>query len=60
LKQVDSVAREFGIEGEARQDFGTYIEEQKAAGRRGTKNERGDFTYQELRVLAAEFLEGGM
>ena len=39
-----------------RRDFGDFIEEEKAAGNVGTKNERGDFTYQELQQKACEFL----
>lgn len=41
---------------EERRDFGDFLEEEKAAGNGGTKNEPGDFTYQELRQKAREFL----
>lgn len=55
LKQVDAVAREFGIFD--RHEFGDYLEECKASGDRGTKNDRGDFTYEELQAKAKEFQE---
>ncbi len=41
---------------EERRDFGDFLEEEKACGNGGTKNERGDFTYAELRQKAREFL----
>lgn len=52
LRQVDSVAREFGID---RAEFGDYLEACKAAGELGTANDRGDYTYAELRQKAQEF-----
>ena len=42
---------------EQRREFGDYLEAEKAAGKGGTLNERGDFVYQELRQKAAEFLD---
>jgi hypothetical protein len=57
LKQVDDVAKEFGMSKEKRRDFGEFLESEKDAGNGGTANDRGDFTYQELRKKAAEFLE---
>ena len=39
-----------------RKRFGKFIEQEKAAGYGGTKNERGDFNYEELRQKAREFL----
>jgi hypothetical protein len=36
--------------------FGLYLEECKGSGHRGTANDRGDFTMDELRELAREFL----
>ena len=41
---------------EERRDFGDFLEEEKATGNGGTKNQRGDFTYQQLRQKAVEFL----
>lgn len=41
---------------EERRDFGDFLEEEKAAGNGGTKNEPGGLTYQELRQKAREFL----
>jgi hypothetical protein len=56
IKQIEGVAKEYKMTPEQRREFGDFVEEQKAMGRRGTKNERGDFTYKELRDLAEEFL----
>jgi hypothetical protein len=39
-----------------RKGFGKFIEAEKAKGYGGTKNKRGDFTYQELLEKAREFL----
>ena len=57
LKQVDDVTREFKMSEEQRRDFGEFLESEKGTGNGGTANDRGDFTYQELRKKAAEFLE---
>jgi uncharacterized protein DUF4157 len=56
IAQIESVAKEFKMTPEQRRDFGDYVEMQKASARFGSKNERGDFTYEELRGLAKEFL----
>jgi hypothetical protein len=56
IQQVEAVAREFNMTEEERRDFGDFLEEEKAVGNGGTKNERGDFTYQELRQKARDFL----
>lgn len=39
-----------------REEFGDFLENEKAAGFGGTANKRGDFTYQDLRKKAREFL----
>jgi hypothetical protein len=57
IKQVDDVAKEVGMKPEQRQEFGDWLEAEKAAGNGGTANERGDFTYRELREKAREFME---
>lgn len=51
------VAREFDMTPEERRDFGDFLEAEKLSGHSGTKNDRGDFTYEELRQKAREFLE---
>ena len=56
IQQVKAVAHEFNMTEEERRDFGDFLEEEKAVGNGGTKNERGDFTYQELRQKARNFL----
>ena len=40
------------------QVVGLFLEEEKKNGYGGTLNRRGDFTYEELRQKAQEFLEG--
>lgn len=57
IKQVDAIAREFRMSPELRDDFEPFLEEEKRNGYGGTLNNRGDFTYQELRQKAKEFLE---
>lgn len=56
LQQIDAIANEFGMDEDERKDFGKLIESEKASGYGGSKNERRDFTYQELRQKAREFL----
>ncbi len=53
---MEAVAREFNMTESERRDFGDFLEEEKATGNGGTKNERGDFTYQELRQKTSDFL----
>ena len=57
IQQVEAVAREFKMTEEERREFGDYLSDEKAVGNGGTKNERGDFSYQELRQKAREFLD---
>ncbi len=56
LREVDQVANKFGIKGSARTAFGKYLEECKKGGDVGSKNDRGDFTRDELIERAREFL----
>jgi hypothetical protein len=56
LQQVDAVARKFNLTPEQRRNFGDFLEEAKETGNGGTKNERGDFTYDELIQKVREFL----
>jgi len=58
IKQINAIAQELGMSQEERREFGKFIEFEKANGYGGTKNQRGDFTYQELKAKAREFLEG--
>jgi hypothetical protein len=48
IQQVEAVAREFNMTEEERREFGDFLSEEKATGNGGTKNQRGDFTYQQL------------
>ena len=57
IKQIQAIAQEFKMTKTQRDDFGAFLEECKTQGYRGTKNDRGDFTYQELRQMAREYLE---
>jgi hypothetical protein len=56
IKQVNAIAKEFNMTQPQREEFGFFLEQCKTEGYRGTKNERGDFTYQELRQMAKEYL----
>jgi hypothetical protein len=56
IQQVIAVAREYNMTEEEKRDFGDFLENEKADGNGGTKNDRGDFTYQELKQKAREFL----
>jgi hypothetical protein len=56
IQQVEAVSREFNMTEEERRDFGDFLEAEKLAGNGGTKNERGDFTYQDLKQKARIFL----
>jgi hypothetical protein len=52
LKQVEAVAKKYGIDPTA---FGQYLEDCKEHGDRGTLNDRGDFTWDQLCEKAEEF-----
>lgn len=56
-KELRRIAREFDMDAETQREFGKYLEECKKAGDRGQKNDRGDFTIDELRDKAKEFLD---
>ncbi len=56
IQQINDVARRFRMGKEDRRDFGDFVEAEKAAGRGGTANGRGDFKFQELIEKAKEFL----
>jgi hypothetical protein len=53
IKEVDSLAKKHGMTEEQRRDF---LEECKREGDGGSKNERGDLTWDELDRKAREFL----
>ena len=57
LREVDRAATEAGIPPAKRRDFGRYLERYKRQGDGGTKNDRGDFTSEELLEKAREFIE---
>lgn len=57
LKEVDRAAREAELTPQQRRAFGRYLERCKRDGDTGTKNDRGDFTYEELSAKARAFKE---
>ncbi len=57
IKQIDNIAKEFKMTQNQRQLFGEFLEEEKELGYKASLNERGDFTYQELRQKAIYFLD---
>ena len=56
LQQIDEAADKFNMTEQERFEFGDFLEDCKANGDRGSKNERGDFTWPELIEKAREFL----
>jgi hypothetical protein len=56
-KQIDSIARRCHMTKSQRRRFREFIEQEKRDGNRGTLNEKGGFTYSELKQKAQEFLE---
>lgn len=57
IKQIEAIAREFGMGDDERREFGDYVEDCKRNGDQGT-GRNGDFTYQELREKVGEFRGG--
>jgi len=58
LKDVEQAAIEGGLAPSQRHEFSRYLHRCKQSGEHGSKNDRGDFTYQELVEKAREFKEG--
>lgn len=56
IKQIRGIAKLFKMDEETERDFGDYVEECKRQGILGSKNNRGDFTWDELKQLARDFL----
>lgn len=56
LREVDDVASSLGMSRAERRLFGLWLEDLKASGERGTKNTRGDFTFDELKAHGQEFI----
>lgn len=56
LREVDQVASQYGMDLDGRRAFGDYLEDCKRCGDCGTKNDRGDFTWDELERKARDFL----
>lgn len=56
LRRVDAVCVEFNMGRDLAFDFRDYLHECKGRGDRGSLNDRGDFTMDELREKAREFL----
>jgi hypothetical protein len=58
IKQVNDVAKIFKMTKIQRKEFGEFLETEKKRGKIGSQNDRGDFTYDELKEKAREFLKG--
>lgn len=56
IRDVDAIAREFEMDPVQRRQFGDYLEECKRWGDLGTRNDRGDFTWDEMMEKARDFL----
>jgi hypothetical protein len=56
IQQIEAIARMFHFSASQREEFGEFLEQEKAEQHRGTLNARGDFTWQELVEKAKEFL----
>lgn len=54
IRQIEAIAREFGMDPEERREFGDYVEDCKRSGEGGS-GPNGDFTYGELRDKVPEF-----
>jgi hypothetical protein len=57
LREVDAIAKKYGMSVQQRKEFGKFLEIEKRLGYGGTLNYRGDFTWDELDQKAKEFLE---
>ena len=57
IQQIEAAAKQLKMSETERREFGDFVEIEKAAGRRGIKNDRGDFTFAELVKKGQEFLE---
>ena len=58
IRQIEGIAREFGMDPKERREFGDHIEDCKRNGERGS-GPNGDFTYGELRGKVPEFRQEG-
>ena len=54
IRQIEAIAKEFGMGPDERREFGDYIEDCKRMGEKGSGRD-GDFTYAELRDKVPEF-----
>jgi hypothetical protein len=54
IRQIEAIAREFGMDPEERREFGDYIEDCKRRREKGSGKD-GDFTYSDLRDKVPEF-----
>jgi 3-hydroxyacyl-CoA dehydrogenase len=58
IKQVNDIAKAYNMTEEERKEFGKFLENEKKRGRIGNKNDKGDYTYQELEEKARKFIKG--
>jgi hypothetical protein len=52
LRDVERVAKRFGMDPDTRREFGDFLEQSKRSGDRGSRNNRGDYTWPELNGLS--------
>ena len=55
LRKVDWIAKEGGLTEEQRDQFGDYLHDCKSSGDKGTRNDQGDYTDDEMREKLKEF-----
>lgn len=56
IKQINDIARKYKMTDIQRKTFGKFLEKEKAKGRGGSQNLRGDYTFAELDEKARQFL----
>jgi hypothetical protein len=57
IREVDRAFKAAGLPDHLRPDFGRFLERCKRNGDRGTKNDQGDYTWDELMAKTDEFKE---
>lgn len=56
IRQVDAIAKQYGMGAEARRKFREHIHMLKNSGHKGSLDDEGNFTFQELDELARDML----
>ncbi len=58
LRQVDAICRQYRMSADRERHFRRLLHELKSLGEKGSANDRGDFTRDELDSSALEFMTG--